>query len=110
MKPKPFWLLNHFTIPVFIEISFHCGCARGTWRISPRFRFVDFGEVSEACAPASGEAKRPSRSAKVSKRQPKHEMALFQGKSVHRRIWPGGIRPWLDSSAQRRLSDRYVSF
>jgi hypothetical protein len=30
----------------------------------PSFLFVDFGEVSEACAPVSNGAKRPSRSAK----------------------------------------------
>src|ERR1700684_1201457 len=22
MKPKPFWLLNHFTVPVFMQMSF----------------------------------------------------------------------------------------
>src|SRR5689334_17044856 len=31
--------------------------------LAAMFRFVDFGEVSEACAPVSNEAKRPSRSA-----------------------------------------------
>jgi hypothetical protein len=30
MKPKPFWLLNHFTVPVFIEFPFTDGVRMGT--------------------------------------------------------------------------------
>src|SRR5262249_10223811 len=58
-----------------------------TWNVAneispPLFRFVDFGEASEACAPVSNEANRPSRSAKVSIGVCRGAVALFQGKSV----------------------------
>jgi hypothetical protein len=61
------------------------------------FRFVDFGEVPEACAPVSNEAKRPSRSAKISISPCRGGAAEFQGKSV-------GRRSWLSSAVRSKVS------
>src|SRR6516164_11212952 len=67
MKPKPFWLLNHFTIPLFTEISFHSQRTRETKAPRDRHpasvhRFLEKG--SETCAPSvtmrSGPGRRPS--------------------------------------------------
>src|SRR6516165_6076875 len=67
MKPKPFWLLNHFTIPLFTEIPFTHNVHARPRRLgigTPR-RFIDFLEKgSETCAPSvtrrSGPGRRPS--------------------------------------------------
>ena len=49
---------------------------------APVSQFVDFGEVSETCAPVSNEAKRPSRSAKYRLNLHRGELGLLQGRSV----------------------------
>lgn len=49
---------------------------------APVSRFVDFGEVSETCAPVSNEAKRPSCSAKYRSSLYRVELGLLQGRSV----------------------------
>jgi len=55
-----------------------------TWELAhevsrPLSRFVDFGEVSETCAPVINEAKRPSRSAQYRLTLYGGEVGLFQG-------------------------------
>src|SRR6516164_541773 len=67
MKPKPFWLLNHFTIPLFTEIPFTHNVHARPRRLGIRTlrRFIDFLEKgSETCAPSvtrrSGPGRRPS--------------------------------------------------
>jgi hypothetical protein len=64
-----------------------------TWELAhevsrPLSRFVDFGEVSETCAPVSIEAKRPSRSAQYRLTVYGGEVGLFQG-MVPRFRWHG---------------------
>ena len=55
-----------------------------SWELAHEFsrplsRFVDFGEMSETCAPVSNEAKRPSRSAQYRLILYGGEVGLFQG-------------------------------
>src|SRR5215831_15280849 len=67
MKPKPFWLLNHFTIPLFTKISFRVHVRPGCRGIGAVCRLIDFlGKGSETCAPVSNEAKRPRSFGQVS--------------------------------------------
>src|ERR1700722_8178363 len=35
MKPKPFWLLNHFTVPELMRMSFRWRCTREGWQTKP---------------------------------------------------------------------------
>ena len=70
-----------------------------TWELAhevsrPLSRFVDFGEVSETCAPVSIEAKRPSRSAQYRLTVYGGEVGLFQG-MVPRFRWHGRF-VWLN--------------
>ena len=65
-----------------------------TWELAhevsrPLSRFVDFGEVSETCAPVSNEAKRPSRSAQ-------YRLILY-GDEV------GYFKAWLARAAKPRF-------
>ena len=57
----------------------------------PLSRFVDFGEVSETCAPVSNEAKRPSRSAQ-------YRLTLYGGEV-------GYFKVWLARAAKPRSND-----
>src|SRR5215475_8137039 len=67
MKPKPFWLLNHFTIPLFLGISFRVHVRPGRRAIGAVCRLIDFlGKGSETCAPVGNEAKRPRSFGQVS--------------------------------------------
>src|SRR5437899_2699743 len=90
MKPKPFWLLNHFTVPIAIVISFqltmHSG---GRMRNSsrPSSRLVDFGEIPETCSSIENETERPSRSAKDRWSQSSDFLGQLQGGT---RLWRAG--------------------
>jgi hypothetical protein len=89
MKPKPFWLLNHFTVPIAIVISFqltmHSGGQMRSLR--PLSRLVDFGEIPETCSPIGNETERPSRSAKDRCSQSSDFLGQLQGGT---RSWRAG--------------------
>src|SRR6266536_1345932 len=61
MKPKPFWLLNHFTVPVVMGDR-----PLGTWIVEPRASAVGVVEVwREGRQSGALIAARPSRSAET---------------------------------------------
>jgi hypothetical protein len=69
-----------------------------TWELAhevsrPLSRFVDFGEVSETCAPVSNAATRPSRSAQYRLTLYGGEVGIFQGMVGRRGETPLSLAP-----------------
>jgi len=60
MKPKPFWTLNHFTVPCVISSSFSYVCRQAARQRSRFVRVLEESRQSDA-----GCAARPSRSPKL---------------------------------------------
>src|SRR5512144_2020025 len=83
MNPKPFWLLNHFTIPLFTKFPFTDGVRLGAWHahLRPRSQLVDFWRKFLKRAPVSNEARR-SCSAKYRIQTFRDQMRPGQGAKV----------------------------